>query len=184
MIHRTRDCILNVTLVRQFFVMASCLVHCGYQIACLSHMSLAYFCTSRKNQSVLRYSILRTNAIKIVRWFFFFIHSQYVHQQLTGNEAKRYGSAVENEISLTKDQSSVPSTQGWPLFLQGMEQPLLTSAGSLPSACDINPHRYTDTNKAPAGGSIPRCSSLWDPRLVKLTAPAHSPDTGVERRQW
>lgn len=160
MIHRTWDCILNNTLVRQFFVTASCLVHCGYQIACLCHRVLACFCRSWKNQSVSRYSILRTKASKNSEVFF---HSWSIcPSKINWKWGLRCGWAVKNEISLTKDQSSVPSTQGWQLFVQGMGQPLLTSASSLPSACGINPHRYTDTNKATASGSIPRCSSLWD----------------------
>lgn len=131
MIHRTRDCILNVTLVRQFFVMASCLVHCGYQIACLCHMSLAYFCTSWKNQSVPRYSILRTNAIKIARWFFF-IHSQYVHQQLTGNEAEDVTQQLRMKFHLQRIRVQFPalradhfSCRGWDSLFWPLQVPSL-----------------------------------------------------------
>lgn len=132
MIHRTWDCILNVALARQFFVMVSCLVHCGYQIACLYHTLLAYFCTSWKNQSVSRYSILGTNAIKIARCFFFFIHSQYVHQQLTGNEAKDVAQQLRMKFHLQRISVQFPalradyfSCRGWDSLFWPLQVPSL-----------------------------------------------------------
>lgn len=111
--------------------------------------------------------------------FFFPIRSQYVHQKLIGNEAKAVAEQLRKKFHLQRIRVQFPA-------LRAGNSQVLTSfpAGNRASssARGMNPHRQH--RHSHSRWEHPTMLFSMGHQLVKLTAPARPPDTGVDRRQW